>query len=87
MSKLWTNPKLVHLGLEPGGDDVVTGEGTGQSGDEIWACSFEDWLIMFSDDYDGNTEIDFDDYRKWWKDNEFGEDLWSEFNPKDPLNP
>lgn len=85
MKKIFENPN-VRFGIVPGGDDEDIGAGTGQSGILPYACSFEDWEIMFFEDLDGDDDYDFDDYRIWWKNSGFTEDEWFVFNTE-PLNP
>lgn len=84
--KLFKSPFILGLSIDDEGDDTVIGGGTGQSSTDIWACSFEDWMTMYGEDLNGDGYTDFNDYRKWWLDNEFDEDTWDLFND-DPLYP
>lgn len=85
MKKIWEKPNIL-FGIEPGGDGEDTGGGTGQSGDLPFPCDFDYWTIMFEDDYDGNGEIDFADYRAWWDLMGFTKEEWEEWNTE-PYNP
>ena len=69
------------------GDDSGEGPGTGQSTIDPYPCSFADWQTMFSSDVNQDETIDFEDYRAWWINNNFGADQWDEFNSDNPLYP
>ena len=66
--------------------DPEIGPGSGDSTDDPFACSYEDWLSMFEGDYDGDGDTDFDDYRRWWTDHGFTEAEWGQYNTE-PLKP
>ena len=45
-------------------------------------CQFDEWMqSRWLGDYDQNDAVDFDDYAKWWAQNGFGPDTWSQYNP------
>ena len=80
------NP-LILLGDNPG-DDNVTGGGTGQSTTDPHPCSYSDWLILFSDDYDlDGTEGTRNDYMQWWYDHHFSTEAWQAYNGDTPFDP
>ena len=81
------NTPWIHFNGMSAGDDVVIGGGTGQSTTDPYPCSFEDWKIMFEDDYDLDEDIDFDDYGTWWADQGFSIEDWDTINPGTPWNP
>jgi hypothetical protein len=78
MKHTWKNP-TIEFNQEPG-DDIVIGGGSGQSTTDPYPCSYKDWLTLFADDYDLDDDVDFDDYRTWWEENEFSEEEWDEYN-------
>lgn len=87
MKKLWNFPVINPLNDE--GDSTVVGGGTGQdTTDDPYPCSFNDWMTLFQDNYDGDEDgiIDFEDYRTWWEDNEFSMEAWDEYNPGVPFS-
>ena len=52
---------------------TVIGGGSGQSSTDPYPCSYEEWLTLFSDDYDlDGVSGEWEDYVAWWDDNEFG---------------
>ena len=88
MSKKWFYPIL--FSQDTPGDDIVIGGGTGQTTTDPYPCSYDDWLVLFSDDYDydgDDTAGTRNDYRTWWEwmmedyPDKFNEDNWKEFNP------
>ena len=43
---------------------------------------FSEWMqSRWYGDYDHNDTVDFSDYAKWWAQNGFGADTWSQYNP------
>ena len=86
MKKIWEKPKVL-FGLDPSEGDSDTGGGTGQSGQMPYPCDFTEWLDMFGENLDFDSDIDFDDYREWWHEMEFGEELWRQYNGDAPFNP
>jgi hypothetical protein len=67
---------------------TVVGGGTGQSTTDPYPCSYSDWLILFSDDYDlDGTEGTRDDYMQWWNDNNFSMEAWKAYNGETPFQP
>ncbi len=84
--KLFKLPTVL-LAAGWGGDGDETGGGSAGTSDDITACDYSEWLEMYGDDYDLDDDIDFDDYRTWWIDNNLSEDTWDVINPDTPLNP
>ena len=69
--KAFKMPMLILSGW--GGEGGDTGLGSGGTSDDITACSFEEWLEMYIDDYSGPNDngvpdgnINRDDYHYWW---------------------
>ena len=91
------NPFILLTLIPDPSPTSVTGNGSGQSTTDPYACSFTDWSIMFPQDYNGNG-VDFDDYHHWfiikWYDDDVEElqALWEQCGNTgnvfpDPLNP
>ena len=84
--KSFKMPMLILTGW--GGDGSDTGLGSGGTSDDITACTFDEWLEMYGDDYSGpddsgtaDGKIGFDDYHYWW----FyiaglSQEAWDEYN-------
>ncbi len=86
MSKKYSFSPFVFL-LDVGGDDDVSGGGSGQSGVHPLgpvACNFDFWLKNFATDYDGDG-YDMEDFGQWWTENGFTMDAWNEYNPGVPF--
>ncbi len=92
MSKMFfENPLIFRDPITPDPTDpVIVVPGSGQGGEDPFACSFDDWMTGFKSDITGNGTIDFDDYQAWWQQNlakyptEFSQANWARFNPSVP---
>ena len=43
-------------------------------------CSYEEWQqSRWCADFDQNGEVDFDDFARWWSQNNFGTDAFTEY--------
>ena len=66
----YRKPFLMSGPIQPGDDGELTGPGSGQSGFEPYACTFDEWLVMFADswiDADPSHRATHDDYLEWLK--------------------
>lgn len=64
------------------GDDTGHGSGGTTGGGDIMICDFDEWLEMYGDDYDGDDDIDRDDYQYWWFNIAgLSQEDWDELNP------
>lgn len=57
----------------------------GSAQNTIDACSFAAWQ-QFGVDMDGDGDIDFDDYRRWYSQH-FGNTGWGDYNPGISITP
>lgn len=80
MANKFVFPSVILTGWGGEGSDTGHGSGGTTGSGDIMACTFDEWLEMYGDDYNGDGDIDREDYRKWWLDNELDEDLWNEYN-------
>ena len=85
MAKIFIKPVIMKSSW--GGEGSEIGGGSAGTSTDITAVTFAEWQEMYAEDYDLDDDIDFDDYRTWWSENELSVDLWNEFNPGVPLNP
>lgn len=94
MAKKFTFAPGILLTIPDPSPTTVVGGGTGQStpDDVVVACSFDHWMSEYAIDSDNDGDIDFDDYRKWFKESfpDEWDDLWGMFNdvsitPGDPF--
>lgn len=66
--------------IDPGpGDD--NGPGSDSGGNNPYACGFDEWAALFHEEKDGIEGVSFDDYRKWWIDNNLSINDWNYYNP------
>lgn len=59
------SPVLLTGGLIPDDESDIIGGGSSQTGQEPFACSYDDWLMMFADDFDDNDNGEPDDIEEW----------------------
>lgn len=64
-----------------GGEGGDGGNGSGSSSPDVTACTYEEWLEMYADDYNDDGDINETDFMKWWYDNDLGMDAWKSLNP------
>ncbi len=79
--------KPVILKSSWGGDGSEIGGGSAGSSTDISAVDFYEWIEMYGEDFDNDGDIDWDDYRTWWIDNELDPDIWDFLNPDHPWEP
>ncbi len=78
--KIFIVPRVLDNGW--GGEGGETGGGSGGTSEDPTLVAFDqEWYEMYGDDYDGDNDIDFDDYVKWWDNCHFDHALWSTVNP------
>lgn len=74
MNKLkYYQPMLLAFTPIDAGDDEDDGGRTGQSGQNPFPCTFEQWLDLFAEDLNGNNEFDQNDYETWMNNHGWGE--------------
>lgn len=79
--KRYVRPMILLTGGMSGQDSgEVTGKGSGQSGQQVFACSFADFQTMFGKDYNGDGAIEAYDYCSFWLENGFTWETWLEYN-------
>lgn len=83
--KSFIKPVILNSGWGGEGSDVAPG--SGGTSTNVTAVTFDEWIEMYGEDMDLDDDIDFDDYRTWWLENELDPALWESFNPSQPLNP
>ncbi|MBR0353767.1 MAG: hypothetical protein IJK35_00175 [Oscillospiraceae bacterium] len=79
MKKKFDVPLVFLTGATPG-----DGGGSNEGGFSIKPIpvKFDEWMqSRWLGDYDQNDAVDFSDYAKWWAQNGFGPDTWSQYNP------
>lgn len=79
-TKHFTIPRVFLTNAAP---NAQPGTGSGEI-DRIKPvpCQFDEWVqSRWLGDYDQNDAVDFSDYAKWWAQNGFGPDTWSQYNP------
>ena len=87
MAKRITFAPGILLTIPDPSPTTVVGGGTGQSTTDTYACSYNDWLVMFADDLDDDDEYTMNDYMLWWDAQGFDMDAWKTFNGDTPFEP
>lgn len=74
---LFRNPMILN-GLGDIDDDDDEGNGSAQSGQNPFACGYDDWMTLFATDYDNNGP-DLKDYSHWWYAQGYTWEQWLQF--------
>ena len=83
MKKNFTVPLVFLSVASPAETDPGHGSEVGEQ-DKIrpTPMRFEEWAqSKYCTDFDGNGEVDFNDYAMWWGQSGIGASSWSEYNP------